>query len=108
MHRACTKIGANVFNDRQAIDLEAIHLLADLDYDRARNILEDLEEEGSKVTHPSKWIKAAVNRKLGRGDGRDGPNNFHGMHKACTRIGAEVFNDSKAIDLEAIRMLADL
>jgi len=28
------------------------------------------------------------------------------MHKACTRIGATVFNDREAIDLEAIDMLA--
>merc|ERR1712187_703411 len=97
-----------VFLDSKAIDQEAIQMLAGLGFGRAKELLGHLEEKGSQVANPSNWIKASVRKALGNGDSRGIPNNYNTMHKACTRIGARVFDDSKAIDQEAIQMLAAL
>merc|ERR1712187_672279 len=109
-----------VFLDSKAIDQEAIQMLAGLGFGRAKELLGHLEEKGNQVANPSNWIKASVRKALGNGEGysvrkalgngdsRGSPNNYNTMHKACTRIGARVFDDSKAIDQEAIQMLASL
>lgn len=118
VHKRCTWMNANVFG-QEAINQDAVAALSCLPWERAMELLKQVEEKKGEMKNASGFLIVAASRDLkggGNGGGGGGAGGawsasgedvFTGVHKRSTWLNANVFGQ-QAISQEAVAALSNL